>query len=120
MRMSSTTYDPLNPAVTDTDRDAKREDAKQETRLESDDLKWLMGNRRGRRIVWRLLSRAGVYRSSFSTNAMQMAFNEGNRNEGLRLIVTLHQICPERYAEMLQEQKKHDHRNPSDDRNNAN
>lgn len=118
--MNSTAYDPLNPSVTHTDRDAKREDAKHEARIESDDMKWLMGNRRGRRIVWRLLSRAGVFRTSFSTNAMQMAFNEGNRNEGLRLITSLLQTCPERYAEMLQEQTKHDHRNPSDDRNNAN
>ncbi|MFY3594171.1 endopeptidase [Achromobacter xylosoxidans] len=118
--MNTTAYDPLNPSVTETDREAKREDAKHESRVESDDMKWLMGNHRGRRIVWRLLSRAGVYRTSFSTNAMQMAFNEGNRNEGLRLMTSLLQNCPERYAEMLQEQKKHDHRNPSDDRNNAN
>ncbi|KAA5926360.1 endopeptidase [Achromobacter xylosoxidans] len=118
--MSTTAYDPLNPSVTETDREAKREDAKHESRVESDDMKWLMGNRRGRRIVWRLLSRAGVYRTSFSTNAMQMAFNEGNRNEGLRLMTSLLLNCPERYAEMLQEQKKHDHRNPSDDRTNAN
>ncbi|MCM2575069.1 endopeptidase [Achromobacter xylosoxidans] len=118
--MNTTAYDPLNPSVTETDREAKREDAKHESRVESYDMKWLMGNRRGRRIVWRLLSRAGVYRTSFSTNAMQMAFNEGNRNEGLRLMTSLLQNCPERYAEMLQEQKKHDHRNPSDDRNNAN
>ncbi len=118
--MNTTSYDPLNPSAANSGRDAKREDAKHEERIESDDMTWLMGNRRGRRIVWRLLSRAGVFRTSFSTNAMQMAFNEGNRNEGLRLISSLLQNCPERYAEMLQEQKKHDHRNPSDDRNNAN
>ena len=36
------------------------------------------GSKRGRRIVWRFLERAGVYRLSFNTNAMAMAFAEGN------------------------------------------
>lgn len=118
--MSSTEYDPLNLAAVEHGRNTKRQAAWFEDRVASEDLKWLMSSRRGRRIVWSLLERAGVWRLSFSTNAMQTAFNEGRRNEGLALTAAIHELCPERYVEMLQEQKKHDNRNASDDRSNIN
>jgi hypothetical protein len=70
---------------------------------EEADLKWLMGSKRGRRIIWRFLDRAGVFRLSFNTNAMQMAFAEGNRNEGLRMLALIHTHCPELYSVMLKE-----------------
>ena len=74
--------------------------------LELGDLKWLMSNKRGRRFVHRLLERSGVFRLSFDQNALRMAFNEGTRNEGLRLIAQLTEHCSERYIEMLTEAKK--------------
>lgn len=70
---------------------------------EESDLKWLMKGKQGRRIVWRLLEQAGVFRSSFNTNAMQMAFAEGNRNSGNRLLALIHTTCPELYPVMLNE-----------------
>lgn len=87
-----------------------REEAQQRYKLaekaEAEDIKWQMGNKRGRRIVYRLLERAGIWRSSFNTNALQMAFNEGGRNEGLALLAKLMAYCPELYAVMLKEQEK--------------
>ncbi|AZY53029.1 hypothetical protein [Bordetella avium] len=80
---------------------------------EEADFKWLMGSKRGRRIVWRFLERAGVYRLSFNTNAMAMAFAEGNRNEGLRILAQIHTLCPELYAVMVKEQNR-DNRNADD------
>lgn len=96
-------YDPTDirsqeRAKADTD---KREQLTRET--EESDLKWLMASKRGRRIVWRLLDRAGVFRLSFNTNAMAMAFAEGNRNEGLRLLAQIHALCPELYPVMLKD-----------------
>jgi hypothetical protein len=79
--------------------------------LEAEDVKWLMSSKRGRRIVWRQLERAGVFRLSFDTTAMVMAFNEGQRNGGLALLALINAHCPERYLEMLTEQRKHDDRN---------
>lgn len=73
---------------------------------EIDDVKWMMSNKRGRRIVWRQLERAGVFLLSFNTTAMTMAFNEGRRSEGLRLLAQIHATCPEHYVTMMQEQKK--------------
>lgn len=88
-------------------RQERLADQSQADRLaDADDLKWVMSNKRGRRFVARLLDRAGVWRSSFSTNALSMAFNEGQRNEGLRLIAALLAHCPDRYNEMLTESGK--------------
>lgn len=84
---------------------------------EDDDFKWLMGSKRGRRIVWRLLDRTGVFRLSFNTNSMQMAFAEGNRNEGLRTLAQIHALCPELYPVMMKEQVN-DNRNADDGRRN--
>lgn len=74
---------------------------------EEADLKWLMGQKRGRRMIWRLLDQAGVFRLSFNTNAMQMAFAEGNRNYGNRTLSLIHALCPDLYSQMVKE-REHD------------
>lgn len=98
-----TNYDPLDLRG----QEKAKADKDLRTRLaqenEAADLKWLMGNKRGRRIVWRSLDQAGVFRLSFSQNSMQMAFNEGNRNSGLRTIAVIHQHCTDLYQVMLKE-----------------
>lgn len=80
----------------------------EKSRLEADeqdnDLRWLMSSKRGRKIVWGLLDRAGVFRITFNTNAMQMAFSEGNRNYGNYLLSSLMDVCPDLYVAMLREQ----------------
>lgn len=53
---------------------------------------WLMSGPRGRRIVWRALERAGVFRTSYSSDALAMAFAEGARNEGLRLLAAVQHL----------------------------
>ncbi len=88
-------------------QEAIREDEATRRRLTAEveelDVKWLMNSKRGRRIVWRLLERAGVYRLSFDTNAMRMAFNEGNRNYGLLTLDTIQKACPDLLAVLLKE-----------------
>ncbi|MBR0568369.1 hypothetical protein J5J83_19785 [Azoarcus sp. L1K30] len=70
---------------------------------EADDIKWLMGDKRGRRIVARQLDLAGVFRSSFTGNS-ETFFREGQRNVGLVLLAKIHSHAPEQYAVMLKEQ----------------
>ena len=98
------TYDPTDIRS----QELAKADADLRNKLSNDteesDFKWLMSSKRGRRIVWRLLDRAGVFRLSFNTNSMAMAFNEGNRNEGLRIMAQIHALCPELYAVMAKEQ----------------
>lgn len=93
------------------DRRARKE--KLDAHQADSDLKWLMGEAAGRRIVWRLLVRAGVYQSSFNTNAMTMAFAEGRRNEGLSILASISRLCPERYQQMVEENRERDDGSPN-------
>lgn len=70
---------------------------------EADDLRWLMSDKRGRRIAWRLLGESGVYQTSFNSEPLHMAFKEGRRSRGLDLIAAIDQHCPERFSEMQKE-----------------
>jgi len=95
-----------NPLDTEEQPAARREEQQRIRMLQAqevEDLKWLMGTKRGRRIVHRQLERAGVWQLSFNTNAMTMAFNEGRRNEGLALTNKLMIACPEQWALMIKE-----------------
>lgn len=81
----------------------KRDEQKQEVRAEALDMVELMELRSGRNIVHRLLSQAGVFRTTFAVDPYQTAFNEGQRNLGLMLIADVMRYTPEQYALMLKE-----------------
>ena len=87
---------------------------KRKAREEAEDFKWLLSSRRGRRIVWRQLERTGVFRSSFNNNSMAMAFAEGQRNYGLKVLAQVHAHKPEAYALMVSENNDDDNRNTDD------
>ena len=97
-------YDPLDLRSQEKTEADKKLREKLVRENEEVDLKWLMSNKRGRRIIWRLLDQAGVFRLSFNTNSMQMAFAEGNRNFGNRMLAMIHSLCPELYPQMVKEQ----------------
>ena len=82
----------------------RREKAAKTARRRRDEaLRWLMADNRGRRFVWRLLAKAGIFRSSFVESPQLTAFNEGRRDIGLGLLADVMRICPERYAQMQAE-----------------
>ena len=105
-------FDPLDTQAQDRAKAGKAARDKLVRDEEVGDVKWLMGSRRGRRILWRLLEQSGVFRLSFNTNAMQMAFAEGNRNFGNRILALIHTHCPELYPTMVRE--ANEQRNPDD------
>lgn len=96
----------FDPSDTDL-QEAARIDANKHAELEQQraatDFLWMMNDPRGRRIIWRQLAAAGVFRTSFTPDAMQMAFNEGHRSHGLRLIAQVHALCPDLYPTMMKE-----------------
>lgn len=67
------------------------------------DVLWLMDNPRGRRFVWDLLSKCGVYSTSFTTNGSLVMFKEGRRDVGLRLLNELQMIAPDEFMIMWRE-----------------
>lgn len=97
----------------DRDSQAPAEKASQAqlaAQTEIDDLHWLMGDVRGRRFMWRLLKRSGIYRTSYTGEALSMAFKEGERNVGLGLVDEILKHCPKRLSEMQTEAQKHERR----------
>lgn len=90
------------------DETAREAEAAESSRLsaalEANDWKWQMSSARGRRLVYRLLERTGIYRTSMTGNSYTF-FNEGQRNVGLFIQAIITEHCPEEYAKMLVEKK---------------
>lgn len=85
-------------------RDTERTDQSRAQKLAADtDFLWVMSDQRGRRTMWRQLSDAGIFRSSFAPDPSVMAFNEGNRQAGLKLLDRMLRVCPAEYLLMQKE-----------------
>jgi len=83
-----------------------QEDQERRRQQELSDLEWVMSDGRGRRVVWRLLEQAGVFRLSYTGDALSTAFHEGQRNIGLRLMADCLEAAPEKYTLMQTENGK--------------
>ena len=81
----------------------RRKASSVERRRGREAVRWLMDDPRGRRFVWALLARAGLFRSSMTTTPELTAFNEGRRDMGLALLADVMRLCPETYARMQAE-----------------
>ncbi len=80
------------------DLEAKRRD--RDTR---DVLIALLAERKGRDWMWELLSAAHMYEANPPTDPLQMAYREGERNIGLRLMQQLLRHTPNAVIQMMQE-----------------
>jgi len=101
--------DPLDVHAQIEAQEAAKQRARQLAREEADDIRWLMSGKRGRRIVRRILSRAGAldeFPSSFNTNAATMAFNEGRRTTAFALREQILAWCLKDYVLMLEEREE--------------
>lgn len=90
-------------------QEREAEDAERQAKFKQDgrvkDLKWLLAHRPGRRIAWQLLADAGVFRSSFNASGSVMAFNEGARSQGLKLLAEIMEHAPDAFTLMQKEAK---------------
>lgn len=90
-------------------KDRRRKDERLRD-IELADVKKLMSQREGRRFVWRMLDRAGVFRTSFTGNSTTF-FNEGMRNIGLIVLADVMAACADQYVVMMNESKEDDRTN---------
>lgn len=77
--------------------------AEKKRNREIDDLKRVLSFVEGRRFVWRLLCETGIYRSVFDSNALSMAFKEGQRDVGLFLMEDINTHMASAFAQMQRE-----------------
>lgn len=99
-------YDPLDTASQDKQRSDALLAEELAAQTEVGDVKWLMGSKRGRRMVWNILDRASLFGSSFNPNSMTMAHAEGSKSEARRWqrLAIFH--CADLFTLMLKEQGK--------------
>ena len=86
----------------------KKAKEKKDIEIAQSDLSWLMKDQRGRRVVFAIIERCGVSKSSFSFNEHQTYFWEGERNIGLNLqakVLDVGMDSENYYAMMLAENK---------------
>lgn len=69
------------------------------------DINAIVSTPEGARFIWRLLEKAGIYRTSFSSDVLVMAAQEGQRNIGLWVLSDILQACPEKYINLLKSSK---------------
>lgn len=67
------------------------------------DVRRILSVPEGRRLFWRLLSGAGVFRASFTLNSVQTAYNEGRRDIGLWMLEEINQADPNAFAQLQRE-----------------
>jgi hypothetical protein len=99
MSDEETPYDAGDPAAVK----ARARTAKQRESSKRSVIRQIMSSSEGRAWIHEVLSMSHVYSSSFSTNALTMAYSEGERNIGLRITADIVSASPERYLEMLKE-----------------
>lgn len=87
------------------DEDVARQAEK--ARRAQDDFVWLMGDERGRRLVYWLIRDAGVFHSTYNPRAanasIDMAFGEGRKEVGYKLLDRINRHTPEQYFRMMKE-----------------
>lgn len=72
---------------------------------ESEDFKWLMSDKRGRRFIWRLLSLTGLFLNAFTGNS-ETFFRCGKAAIGQTVFAEINMLCPEKYELMVKENAK--------------
>lgn len=102
--MTETTDDPFDLEGQQRASEARVRKDQLEAQGEAADIKWLMSGKRGRRIMHRLLDRAGVHRTSFTGNS-ETFFREGQRNIGLIYTAMIFDHAPEAYSTMIEENR---------------
>jgi len=96
--------DPFEAAAAELDH-ASVEDTRQQQLEAEADLRWLITEFRGRRFLRRLLDDTGVFRSTFTGEAIGAAFNEGRRNIGLQIVADVARTAPAALGSILTEEQ---------------
>lgn len=89
------------------EKETNRDREKDIRRQELDDFNKVLSSVNGRRFVWRMLEKAGIFRTSFTGNS-ETFFREGMRNMGLMLMLDINSDLKllDLYVLMLNEARK--------------
>ena len=74
------------------------------------DMRFILSTQQGRRFVWKNLTRAGIFQTSFTGNSTTF-FNEGKRDIGLKMLADVMEASPDSYVAMIRESKQGENSN---------
>lgn len=98
------------------DRDKQRKQEKLEEEQYRRALEKTLDTPHGRLVVWRMLERAGIYRSTFcGEETHRAAMLEGRRGLGLEVLDDVLTYAPQLYPVMQAEQQQRDHQREDTD-----
>lgn len=100
-------FDPTDTDAAEAREADKKAEQKQIADQDIEDLKWLMSDKRGRRIMWNLLALTGVFRNPFTGNS-ETFFRCGIMSVGQTYLGDMNEHCPERYTQMVTEKLTYD------------
>ena len=92
---------PVNAADEHAQAQAKRRE-KDKARQAQNDIREVMSRPEGRRVMWRILVKAGIYADCFTGNSTTF-FNEGKRSIGLQLMAELEAAAKDQFIDMWKE-----------------
>lgn len=72
---------------------------------ELEDFRFLLGQKQGRRALWRILNKTRVFQSSLHPSGSMVYFYEGIRNVGLDIMSDITEADPESYFLMMKENR---------------
>jgi len=98
-------FDPTDTVAIEEREEARKKEAKRIADQEVEDLKWLMSDKRGRRVMWSLLAFTGFLRQPWQGDN-GTDFRCGMMNVGQKLFGDIQEHCPARYNEMVTERLK--------------
>jgi len=75
-------------------------------RLELEDLSWVLSDRRGRRVIWRLMERFGAFGAVWDSNASAMGRKAAWQECGQYIKDEVMEARSEAFLQMLQEHSK--------------
>jgi hypothetical protein len=90
-----------NAAIEEQVKKGAREE-KSKAAQEIEDIKVVLSTRAGRRFIWRHLTNAGIFQTTFTGNSATF-FNEGRRDIGLKILAEVNAASPESYLQMMKE-----------------
>lgn len=76
---------------------------KKQYKSELNDLRKVLKTLEGRRLIWWFLSESKLFRSSFTLNSMQTAFNEGLKDTGYELLRRINEVDINAFGQMQKE-----------------
>ena len=92
-------------SVFDTEQQNKKftDEQKRRKAHELSDLKAILKTPQGRRFIWRLWNKCGIYRNPFTPNANQTGYNSGRMSIGQEVLIDVMQANVSAFAQIQQE-----------------